>query len=79
MYITKYIELLDLDNLSDLDGVAYDTLVEWMNIGMLLHYHGESNPSILSALSVHYWQSVRSAMYSNATVKKSLKALQDWY
>ncbi|KAF4465977.1 tannase [Fusarium albosuccineum] len=34
-YVTKFIQLLDLDNLSDLDGVTYDTLVEWMNIGMI--------------------------------------------
>lgn len=101
-YVTKYVQLLDLDNLSDLDNVTYDTLVEWMNIGMvrymdslqttlpdlttfqssggkLLHYHGESDPSIPSASSVHYWQSVRSAMYSNATAEESLEALQDWY
>ncbi|TGO46301.1 hypothetical protein BCON_0332g00010 [Botryotinia convoluta] len=102
MYVTKYVQLLDLDNLSDLDNVTYNTLVEWMNIGMvrymdslqttlsdlttfqssggkLLHYHGESDPSIPSASSVHYWQSVRSAMYSNATAEESLEALQDWY
>ncbi|KAF7938331.1 hypothetical protein EAE99_002003 [Botrytis elliptica] len=47
--------------------------------GKLLHYHGESDPSIPSASSVHYWQSVRSAMYSNATAEESLEALQDWY
>ncbi|TGO26703.1 hypothetical protein BPAE_0054g00110 [Botrytis paeoniae] len=102
MYVTKYVQLLDLDNLSDLDNVTYDTIVEWMNIGMvrymdslqttlpdlttfqssggkLLHYHGESDPSIPSASSVHYWQSVRSAMYINATAEESLEALQDWY
>jgi tannase len=35
MYVAKYIELLDLDNLSNLDGVTYDTLVEWINTGMI--------------------------------------------
>ncbi|KAF6814126.1 tannase [Colletotrichum musicola] len=34
-YVTKFVQLLDLDNLSDLEGVTYDTLVEWMNTGML--------------------------------------------
>ncbi|KAI0445326.1 Tannase/feruloyl esterase [Xylaria telfairii] len=34
-YVTKFVQLLDLDNLSDLDGVTYDTLVEWMQIGMV--------------------------------------------
>ncbi|KAM0138189.1 hypothetical protein ACHAO1_003659 [Botrytis cinerea] len=102
MFVTKYVQLLDLDNLSDLDNVTYDTLVEWMNIGMvrfmdslqttlpdlttfqssggkLLHYHGESDPSIPSASSVHYWQAVRSSMYGDATAEESLEALQDWY
>ncbi|KAM0320087.1 hypothetical protein ACHAO8_000682 [Botrytis cinerea] len=102
MFVTKYVQLLDLDNLSDLDNVTYDTLVEWMNIGMvrfmdslqttlpdlttfqssggkLLHYHGESDPSIPSASSAHYWQAVRSSMYGDATAEESLEALQDWY
>jgi tannase len=101
-YVTKFIQLLDLDNLSDLNNVTYDTLVEWMNIGFvrymdslqttlpdltdfqssggkLLHYHGESDPSIPAASSVHYWQSVRSIMYSNSSDDESLAALEDWY
>jgi tannase len=101
-YVTKFVQLLDLDNLSDLDGVTYDTLVEWMTIGMyryldslqttlpdlttfkssggkLLHYHGESDPSIPSASSVHYWQSVRSVMYPGVADDKALKDMAKWY
>lgn len=101
-YVTKFVELLDLDNLSNLDNVTYDTLVEWMDIGMvrylnslqttlpdltpfqssggkLLHYHGESDPSIPSPSSVHYWQSVRSIMYPNSTEAEAIEALEDWY
>ncbi|OLN81214.1 Tannase 2 [Colletotrichum chlorophyti] len=101
-YVTKFVQLLDLDNLSDLNNVAYDTLVEWMNTGMiryldslqttlpdltpfqssggkLLHYHGESDSSVPAASSVHYWQSVRSIMYPNATDEDALKSLEDWY
>ncbi|KAL5360619.1 Tannase/feruloyl esterase [Aspergillus floccosus] len=101
-YVTKFVQLLNIDNLSNLDDVAYDTLVDWMNIGMvrymdslqttvpdlttfqssggkLLHYHGESDPSIPAASSVHYWQSVRSIMYPNLTPAESLKKLEDWY
>ncbi|KAJ5470102.1 hypothetical protein N7530_007459 [Penicillium desertorum] len=101
-YVTKFIQLLDLDNLSDLDNVTYDTLVDWMNTGMvrymdslqttlpdltpfqssggkLLHYHGESDPSIPAASSVHYWQSVRSIMYPHLSSQESLKELADWY
>ncbi|KAJ5649996.1 tannase and feruloyl esterase family protein [Penicillium longicatenatum] len=101
-WVTKFVELLDLDNLSTLDGVTYDTLVSWMETGFvrfsdslqttvpdltkfqssggkLLHYHGESDPSIPSASSVHYWQSVRSVMYPDVSSEASLKALRDWY
>ncbi|KAJ5702272.1 hypothetical protein N7488_009820 [Penicillium malachiteum] len=101
-YIAKFVELLDLDNLSSLDGVTYDTVVEWMNIAMvrymdslqttvpdlttfqesggkLIHYHGESDPSVPTASSVHYWQSVLSIMYPNITQSKALSKLQDWY
>lgn len=101
-YVTKFVQLLDIDNLSNLDGVTYDTLTEWMNIGMirymdslqttipdltsfqssggkLLHYHGESDPSIPTGSSVHYWQAVRATMYGNLTAEQSLEALADWY
>ncbi|KAL3481258.1 Tannase/feruloyl esterase [Aspergillus californicus] len=101
-YVTKFVQLLDLDNLSDLDGVTYDTLVDWMHTGMvrymdslqttipdlttfqssggkLLHYHGESDPSIPAASSIHYWQNVREIMYPGASYAKSLESLSDWY
>ncbi|RMJ21812.1 Tannase and feruloyl esterase [Aspergillus sp. HF37] len=106
-YVTKFVELLDLDNLPDLDGVTYDTLVDWMNTGMfryldslqttlpdltrfhssggkLLHFHGESDPSVPAASSVHYWQSVRSIMYpggdsASSNTHQGLSNLQDWY
>jgi tannase len=101
-WVAKFIQLLDIDNLSDLNNVTYDTLVDWMNTGMirymdslqttlpdlstfqessgtLLHYHGESDPSVPTAASIHYWQSVRSAMYDGLTDDESLVALEDWY
>lgn len=101
-YVTRFIQLLDIDNLDNLDGVTYDTLVDWMNIGMiryldslqttvpdltpfqssgakLLHYHGESDPSIPAASSVHYLQSVRSIMYPNMTDAEALEAMNEWY
>ncbi|UQC89827.1 tannase [Colletotrichum lupini] len=34
-YVTKFVQLLDLDNLSDMNNITYDTLVEWMNTGMI--------------------------------------------
>lgn len=101
-YVAKLIQLLNIDNLSSLDNVTYDTIVEWMNTGMtryydslqttlpdltafqssggkLLHYHGESDPSVPAASSVRYWQSVRSIMYPGMKDSESLTALQDWY
>jgi tannase len=101
-WVTKFVELLDLDNLSTLDGVTYDTLVKWMEIGFwryldslqttipdltkfkssggkLLHYHGESDPSIPSASSVHYWQAVCAVMYPDTSSEASLKDLRNWY
>ncbi|KAJ9660086.1 hypothetical protein H2198_002783 [Neophaeococcomyces mojaviensis] len=47
--------------------------------GKLLHYHGESDSSVPAASSVHYWQSVRSIMYSNVSSDASIEALEDWY
>jgi tannase len=101
-YVTKFIQLLDLDNLSSLNNVTFNTLVNWMTIGMhryldslqttlpdltpfqshgakLLHYHGESDPSIPAASSVHYWQSVRAIMYPDLSDAESQIALADWY
>lgn len=101
MYVTKYIQPLDVDNLSDLDGVTYDALVDWMNVGMwkyfdslqttvvdltafreaggkLLHYYGESNPSIPAASFAHYWQVVREAIYKDLSDVEAQQALQEW-
>ncbi|KAJ5785262.1 Tannase [Penicillium pulvis] len=34
-FVAKFVELVDLDNLSSFEGVTYDTLVEWMNTAMV--------------------------------------------
>ncbi|KAK0663835.1 Tannase [Lasiodiplodia hormozganensis] len=101
-FVTKYVQLLDLDNLESLDNVTYDTLIDWMNTAMaryldslqttlpdltpfqksggkLLHYHGESDPSIPSGSSVHYFDSVRKTMYADKSYNESVEALGDWY
>ncbi|GMF05649.1 unnamed protein product [Ambrosiozyma monospora] len=98
----KFIELLDLDNLSSLENTTYDTLVDWINTGFfryydslqttipdlttfknaggkLLHYHGESDPSIPPASSVRYREAVRNAMYPNSTSDEDLQEFDDWY
>ncbi|KAL4734214.1 Tannase/feruloyl esterase [Aspergillus similis] len=101
-YVRKFVQLLDLDNLSTLDGVTYDTVVGWMDTAMvryydtlqtthpdltkfkeaggkLLHYHGESDPSVPAASSVHYWQSVKSIMYPDVDDETALSDMSDWY
>ncbi|KAF9027527.1 tannase [Hymenopellis radicata] len=101
-FVTKFVQLQDLDNLSSLDNVTYDTLIDWMNTAMiryldslqttlpdltpfqssggkLLHYHGESDPSIPSGSSVHYFDSVRKTMYPTKAYNESVEALGDWY
>ena len=101
-FVTKFIELVDLDNLSTLDGVIYDTMVGWMNTAMirymdslqttlpdltpfqksggkLIHYHGESDPSVPTGSSIHYWQSVKSIMYPGESLSKAASKMSDWY
>ncbi|KAI5926452.1 Tannase/feruloyl esterase [Camillea tinctor] len=101
-YVTRFVELVDADNLSSLDNVTYDTLIDWSYIGMtrflnslqtsfaditdfqasggkLLHYHGESDPSVPAASSVHYWQAVRSVMYGDLPDDQALAAISEWY
>ncbi|KAK9778539.1 putative Tannase/feruloyl esterase [Seiridium cardinale] len=101
-YVAKFVELLNIDNLPNLDNVTYDTLVDWMTTGFerysdslqtslpdltafqshggkMINYHGESDPSIPTASTVRYWQSVRSIMYPNESEADSLSAMSEWY
>ncbi|BGO98726.1 putative Tannase [Rhodotorula toruloides ATCC 204091] len=101
-YITRFIQLVNSTNLANLDGVSYDTLVDWMSTGLarynttlqttytdlsafrnhggkLLHYHGESDPSVPAASSVHYWQAIHSLYSGGRTDEKSLNELAEWY
>lgn len=55
-------------------------LTRWQATGAkILHYHGESDYSIPTASSVHYYESVRSVMYPNLSFNDSTAAMQDWY
>ncbi|KAF5878767.1 putative tannase subunit protein [Botrytis fragariae] len=101
-WVARFLELQDLDNLSSLDNVTYDTLVQWMVQGWtryedslqtnnpdltdiynyggkILHFHGESDPSVPAASSVHYYESVRSIMYPGLSFNESTEALKEWY
>ncbi|OJJ98572.1 hypothetical protein ASPACDRAFT_45080 [Aspergillus aculeatus ATCC 16872] len=45
----------------------------------ILHFHGESDPSIPPASSVHYHESVRQILYPGLSFNASTSALSDWY
>src|SRR5690242_18392027 len=47
--------------------------------GKLLHYHGESDPSIPAASSVHYHQSVLSTMYPHLSPAAAHAEMSKWY
>ncbi|PQE27725.1 Tannase feruloyl esterase protein [Rutstroemia sp. NJR-2017a BVV2] len=101
-WVARFLQLLEVDSLSTLDNVTYDTLKGWMiqgmemytdslqttladltpihsNGGKILHFHGEQDASIPTGSSVHWYESVRSVMYSNQTYNESVSSLNDWY
>lgn len=45
----------------------------------IIHYHGESDPSIPPASSVHYHESVRSILYPELSFNESTARLNEWY
>lgn len=101
-WVTRFLQLVQADNLSSLQNVTYDTLRDWMSLGWhryedvlqttnpdltpfhqgggkILHFHGESDPSIPAGSSVHYHRSVRKTMYPDLSDEEAHKALADWY
>ena len=47
--------------------------------GKVIHFHGESDPSVPSDSSVIYHDAVRQIMYPNKTFDESYDSLHDWY
>ncbi|KAJ5621745.1 tannase subunit [Penicillium herquei] len=101
-WVTRCLQLLELDNLSTLEGVSYDTLRDWMLEGLqryedvmqttwpdlsrfeaaggkIISYHGEQDPSIPTASSVRFHESVRSTLYGNESFAKGTASLNEWY
>ncbi|KAF7550308.1 hypothetical protein G7Z17_g5795 [Cylindrodendrum hubeiense] len=101
-WVGRFLQLQDVNTLSNLDNVTYDTLKEWMIYGMnkygdslqttwpdltdfkdaggkVIHIHGESDDSIPAASSVHYYESVRSVMFSDLSYNESVTAVDDFY
>jgi tannase len=49
------------------------------NGGKIIHYHGESDPSIPAGSSVIYHEAVRNTMYPNLGYNESFAKLNEWY
>lgn len=47
--------------------------------GKILHYHGEQDPSVPTASSVRYHESVRQIMYPGLSFNESTAKLSEWY
>ncbi|PYI04447.1 tannase and feruloyl esterase [Aspergillus sclerotiicarbonarius CBS 121057] len=47
--------------------------------GKILHFHGEQDPSVPTASSVHYYEAVRKIMFPNESLNTSAEALGEFY
>ncbi|CRG83536.1 hypothetical protein PISL3812_00888 [Talaromyces islandicus] len=47
--------------------------------GKVIHFHGEADPSIPTASSIRYWESVRQIIYPNESYTDGANALNEWY
>lgn len=68
---TKYQDSLQINN-PDLTDIQQGG-------GKIIHFHGESDPSVPTASSVHYRESVRQIMYPNMSLNESSEALNEFY
>ncbi|KAF3762019.1 tannase and feruloyl esterase [Cryphonectria parasitica EP155] len=68
---TKYQDTLQVNN-PDLTDIA-------LSGGKIIHFHGESDPSVPTASSVHYRESVRKIMFPGMSLNESSEALNAFY
>ncbi|PSR82759.1 Tannase/feruloyl esterase [Coniella lustricola] len=68
---TRYQDSLQVNN-PDLTEIA-------LGGGKIIHFHGESDPSVPTASSVHYRESVRQIMYPGMSLNESSEALNEFY
>ncbi|KAI1656003.1 feruloyl esterase-like protein B precursor [Daldinia decipiens] len=47
--------------------------------GKVIHVHGEADPGIPAGSSIHYYDSVRNAMYDDLNYDESVSAMDDFY
>ncbi|RAH40124.1 tannase and feruloyl esterase [Aspergillus brunneoviolaceus CBS 621.78] len=94
-FVARFLNLQDVSSLSSLDNITYDTIRDWMQMGWtmyedtlmthnpdlskVLHFHGEQDPSVPTASSVHYYEAVRKIMFPNETLNTSAAALGEFY
>ncbi|RAK80753.1 tannase and feruloyl esterase [Aspergillus fijiensis CBS 313.89] len=88
-FVARFLNLQDVSSLSSLDNITYDTIRDWMQMGWtivlqqaggkVLHFHGEHDPSVPTASSVHYYEAVRKIMFPNETLNTSAAALGEFY
>ncbi|KAH9828746.1 Feruloyl esterase [Teratosphaeria destructans] len=61
-------------------NVNWPDLTGWRDAGSkILHFHGESDPSIPTGSSVHYYESVRNVLYPDLSFNESQQKLNPWY
>lgn len=68
---TKYQDTLQVNN-PDLTDIA-------LGGGKIIHFHGEADPSVPTASSVHYRESVRKIMFPGMSLNESSEALNEFY
>ncbi|KAH9843242.1 tannase [Teratosphaeria destructans] len=77
--LVEWMEIAMLRYYDSLQTTVPDLTPFMSHGGKLIHFHGESDPSVPSASSVHYWQSVMSIMYPNLTFTEAVEEMSDWY
>lgn len=73
-WVGRFLELQDVDNLSTLDNVTYDTLVQWMTLGMKMYADSSKQTT---RISLHSTTAVgRSFIFTANPILPSQQALQ---
>ncbi|KAJ5730759.1 tannase subunit [Penicillium malachiteum] len=72
-----------LEGLHRYEGVLQTTWTDLSRFeaagGKIISYHGEQDPSIPTASSVRFHESVRSTLYGNESFAKGTSSLNEWY
>ncbi|PYH64324.1 tannase and feruloyl esterase [Aspergillus vadensis CBS 113365] len=83
-FVAKFVNLQEADTLTSLDNDTLmthnpDLSVLQQSGGKILHFHGEQDPSVPTASSVHYYEAVRKIMFPNESLNTSAAALGEFY